>query len=54
MYPVVENSSETTRPSKAAQTVPEKQFNDEREPKPTSVYDHPKPLGIFDDMATCG
>jgi hypothetical protein len=54
MYPVVDNSSDATRPSKPGQTAPEKQLNEKREPKLPSIYDHPEPLSIYDDMATCG
>lgn len=54
MCPVVDNSSETTRQLEPVQAAPASQVADKREPKLPSVYDHPKPLGAYDDMATCG
>jgi hypothetical protein len=54
MCPVVDNSSETAQRLKPVQAVPAKQVADKCEAKLPSVYDHPQPLHVYDDMATCG
>jgi len=54
MCPVVDNPSETAGRLKPAQAPPAKQIGETCEPKRPSVYDHPYPLGVYDDMATCG
>jgi hypothetical protein len=54
MRPVADKPSETAGWLKPVQAVPEKQVADKSEPKRPSVYDHPQPLGVYDDMATCG
>jgi hypothetical protein len=54
MCPVVDNSPETAPQLKPAQAVPAKQVADEHEPKLPRVYDHPQPVSVYDDMATCG
>jgi hypothetical protein len=54
MCPVVDNSPETAPPLKPVQAAPAKQVAAECEPKPPKVYDHPQPVSVYDDMATCG
>jgi hypothetical protein len=54
MCPVVDNPSETAGQLKPAQAPPAKQIGETCEPKRPSVYDHPYPLGVYDDMAACG
>ena len=54
MFPVVENSLETAPPLKPVQAVPAEQVADEYEPRLPKVYDHPQPVSVYDDMATCG
>jgi hypothetical protein len=54
MCPVVDNPSETAERLKPPQAAPAKQVADKCEPKRPGVYDHPRPLGVYDDMATCG
>ena len=39
---------------KPVQVVPAKQVADEHELKLPRVYDHPQPVSVYDDMATCG
>src|ERR1700722_6702171 len=54
MCPVVDNPSEAAGRLMPAQASPAKQVVDESETRRPSVYDHPQPLGAYDDMATCG
>jgi hypothetical protein len=53
MCPVVNNSSETA-PLKPVQAAPATQVADQCEAKLPRLYDHPQPLHVYDDMATCG
>jgi hypothetical protein len=54
MCPVVDNSPETAPPLKPVQAAPAKQVAAECEPEPPKAYDHPQPVSVYDDMATCG
>ena len=54
MCPVVDNPPASAPQLKPVQAVLAKPVADEHELRLPRVYDHPQPVSVYDDMATCG